>query len=83
LYAFTGSFARPLTIDPFMAECCELGLNHVELTTEYIQGHLHDNGGESDARDPLVAYEPVVEAVDAEYSVFEMKSVEDLRACLD
>ena len=26
---------------------------------------------------------PVVEAVDAEYSVFEMKSVEDLCACLD
>jgi len=45
--------------------------------------HLHDNDGESDAHEPLPEYEPIVEAVDAPYNVFEMKTVADVAACLE
>ena len=44
--------------------------------------HLHDNDGERDAHDPLLDYEHVVETVDADYNVFEMKAVSDLETCL-
>jgi sugar phosphate isomerase/epimerase len=41
--------------------------------------HLHDNDGTADRHDPLVEYEPVVEAVPADYVVFETQSVGDVR----
>ncbi|WP_254546763.1 sugar phosphate isomerase/epimerase family protein [Halomarina pelagica] len=44
--------------------------------------HLHDNDGDSDAHDPLPAYEPVVEGTTAAYYVFEMKRVGDVAACV-
>jgi sugar phosphate isomerase/epimerase len=44
--------------------------------------HLHDNDGTADAHDPIPDYEPVAEAVGAEYDVFEMKTPGDVAACL-
>ncbi|WP_226479876.1 sugar phosphate isomerase/epimerase family protein [Natrinema amylolyticum] len=40
--------------------------------------HLHDNDGTTDQHEPLPDYESVVEAIPADYFVFEMKSVDDL-----
>lgn len=44
--------------------------------------HLHDNDGESDAHEPLTEFEPIVDAVDAPYNVFETKTIEDVAVCL-
>jgi sugar phosphate isomerase/epimerase len=44
--------------------------------------HLHDNDGTGDDHLPLTDYENVVEAVPADYCVFEMKSVDDVARCL-
>ena len=44
--------------------------------------HLHTNDGGSDAHHPLRDYEPIVDAVDAPYNVFEMKSLDDIAACV-
>ncbi|WP_255479285.1 sugar phosphate isomerase/epimerase [Natronomonas sp. LN261] len=44
--------------------------------------HLHDNDGEVDAHEPLTDYEPIVEAVNATYNVFETKTTADVAACL-
>jgi sugar phosphate isomerase/epimerase len=44
--------------------------------------HLHDNDGTADDHEPLVDHEGVVEAVPADYFVFEMKSVDDVARCL-
>lgn len=44
--------------------------------------HLHDNDGETDAHEPLVDYEPIVDAVDAPYNVFETKTTADVATCL-
>ncbi len=44
--------------------------------------HLHDNDGQSDAHNPLIDYEPVVDAVDATYNVFETKTIEDVAVCI-
>jgi sugar phosphate isomerase/epimerase len=40
--------------------------------------HLHDNDGTADQHDPLTDYEPVVDAVPADYFVFETVSVADV-----
>lgn len=45
--------------------------------------HLHQNDGDRDAHEPIPEYERFVELVDAEYNVFEMKSIEDVAICLD
>ncbi len=45
--------------------------------------HLHDNDGTADDHEPFPGYEPVVDAVDAPYNVFEMKRVADVARCLD
>ncbi|MFP4217631.1 MAG: sugar phosphate isomerase/epimerase family protein [Salinarchaeum sp.] len=45
--------------------------------------HLHDNDGEADTHDPIVAYEPICDAVDPSYAVFEMQSLADICACVD
>lgn len=56
---------------------------HVErFGDRIVVCHLHDNDGESDAHEPLQDYEPIVEAVDATYNVFETKTVADVAACL-
>ncbi|GGN97515.1 sugar phosphate isomerase/epimerase family protein [Haloarcula pellucida] len=44
--------------------------------------HLHDNDGTADLHEPLTDYEPVVEAVPADYFVFETKSVADVARCV-
>jgi sugar phosphate isomerase/epimerase len=44
--------------------------------------HLHDNDGEDDAHEPLPEYSAIVEDVDADYNVFEMKAFDDIAACL-
>lgn len=44
--------------------------------------HLHRNDGTADQHEPLADYEDVVETVDAEYSVFEMKSLADIAQCV-
>lgn len=44
--------------------------------------HLHDNDGTADDHEPLPEYEAVVEAVDADFNVFEMKTVEDVARCV-
>jgi sugar phosphate isomerase/epimerase len=44
--------------------------------------HLHQNDGGRDAHDPITEYEELLEVVDAEYSIFEMKSIEDVATCL-
>jgi sugar phosphate isomerase/epimerase len=44
--------------------------------------HLHDNDGRADQHEPLPEYEPLVEAVPADYFVFEMKTVADVAACV-
>ncbi|WP_276255568.1 sugar phosphate isomerase/epimerase family protein [Halomontanus rarus] len=44
--------------------------------------HLHDNDGSADRHEPLLDYEPIVEAVPADYFVFETKSVADVAACV-
>jgi len=40
--------------------------------------HLHDNDGTADQHQPLPEYEAIVEAIPADYFVFEMKSVADV-----
>jgi sugar phosphate isomerase/epimerase len=44
--------------------------------------HLHDNDGTADSHDPLPDHDHVLEAVPADYFVFEMKSVADVGKCL-
>jgi sugar phosphate isomerase/epimerase len=44
--------------------------------------HLHDNDGTADQHRPLPDYESVVEAVPANYFVFEMKSLADVARCV-
>ena len=45
--------------------------------------HLHDNDGTGDHHDPLTDYQGIVEAVPADYFVFEMKSVDDVAHCVE
>jgi sugar phosphate isomerase/epimerase len=45
--------------------------------------HLHDNDGRSDRHDPLPGYERVASRVGAEYNVPEMKSIADVRRCVE
>lgn len=44
--------------------------------------HLHDNDGTADQHEPLPAYESVVDLLDADYNVFEMKSLADIERCV-
>jgi len=44
--------------------------------------HLHDNDGTADDHEPLPDYRRIVDAVPADYFVFEMKSVADVARCL-
>lgn len=44
--------------------------------------HLHDNDGTGDQHRPIPDYESVVDAVPANYFVFEMKSVADVGECV-
>lgn len=72
-----------------------LDVGHAKATGEPLDGfldavgervtvcHLHDNDGESDAHDPLPGYEEVAERVGAPYNVLEMKSLADIRTCVD
>jgi sugar phosphate isomerase/epimerase len=40
--------------------------------------HLHDNDGTADQHEPLPDYDPIVKTINAEYNLFEMKSVTDI-----
>ncbi len=44
--------------------------------------HLHDNDGTADQHEPLTDYEPFLAHVPADYFVFEMKAVSDVRTCV-
>jgi sugar phosphate isomerase/epimerase len=44
--------------------------------------HLHDNDGTADQHEPLTDYQPVVDAVPADYFVFETKSVADVATAM-
>ncbi len=44
--------------------------------------HLHDNDGTGDDHDPLPTFETVVADVGAPYNVLEMKSLDDIAACV-
>lgn len=44
--------------------------------------HLHDNDGTGDDHDPLPTFETVVADVGAPYNVLEMKSPDDIAACV-
>lgn len=44
--------------------------------------HLHDNDGTADQHEPLPEYEGLVDLIDADYNVFEMKSLADIERCL-
>jgi sugar phosphate isomerase/epimerase len=44
--------------------------------------HLHDNDGTADQHRPLADYDAVVDATDAAYYAFEMKSLDDIERCL-
>jgi len=44
--------------------------------------HLHDNDGSGDQHKPLREHEEIVDAVDATYNVFEMKSVSAVAQCV-
>lgn len=44
--------------------------------------HLHDNDGTGDHHAPIPDYHEIVDAVPAEYFVFEMKSVDDVARCV-
>jgi len=44
--------------------------------------HLHDNDGTADDHEPLTDYRQIVDAVPADYFVFETKSVADVARCL-
>jgi sugar phosphate isomerase/epimerase len=44
--------------------------------------HLHDNDGTDDQHEPLPEYESLVDRIDADYNVFEMKSLADVERCV-
>nr|WP_232423696.1 sugar phosphate isomerase/epimerase [Haladaptatus paucihalophilus] len=44
--------------------------------------HLHDNDGTGDDHDPLPEFRAVADEIGAEYNVFEMKSLDDIRRCV-
>lgn len=45
--------------------------------------HLHTNDGTADQHEPLQKYENIVTSVDANYNVFEMKSIADIDRCVN
>ncbi|AWB28681.1 sugar phosphate isomerase/epimerase family protein [Halococcoides cellulosivorans] len=45
--------------------------------------HMHDNDGTRDAHEPFEDLASVLDAVSADYAVFEVKSLDDLQACVD
>jgi sugar phosphate isomerase/epimerase len=44
--------------------------------------HLHDNDGTADQHEPLPEYQHLVDLLDADYNVFEMKSLADVERCV-
>jgi sugar phosphate isomerase/epimerase len=44
--------------------------------------HLHDNDGTADQHRPITDYGGIVDATDADYYAFEMKSLDDIERCL-
>ena len=44
--------------------------------------HLHDNDGTADQHRPATDYDRVLDATDADYYAFEMKSMDDIERCL-
>lgn len=44
--------------------------------------HLHSNDGTSDQHHPITDYQGFIDGIDADYYVFEMKSMADIERCL-
>lgn len=45
--------------------------------------HLHSNDGTTDQHHPITDYQDVIDGTDADYYVFEMKSMADIERCLE
>jgi len=63
------------------------GVDYTEFTARFgdriVVAHLHDNDGTGDHHDPLPEYASVAGTIGAEYNVLEMKSLADIRRCVD